>query len=62
MFKGLATDGNVPRAYEDLVEPHVASFDYFISHGLGKVVESLKPVEVVAQAQGFILHQPQSKF
>ena len=38
----------VPLEYQKLVEPHVASFNYFIGEGLQNVVESLQPVEVRA--------------
>lgn len=36
----------VPRALEDLAQPHVESFDYFIGDGLGHLVENMRPVEV----------------
>ncbi len=40
-------DGNVvPAAYEELVRPHVDSFDYFISEGLQQAVQSMEPLEV----------------
>lgn len=35
-----------PRSLEELVRPHIDSFDYFIGEGLQNVVELLKPVEV----------------
>ncbi|GMH37284.1 hypothetical protein BSKO_05157 [Bryopsis sp. KO-2023] len=46
MFKGQVTDDRVPKTYEELVEPHVASFDYFLSEGIQKVVQLVKPVEI----------------
>ena len=42
MVKPLA----VPAALEELVRPHIDSFDYFISEGLERVVQELQPVEV----------------
>lgn len=42
MVKPLA----VPAALEELVRPHIDSFDYFISEGLERVVQELRPVEV----------------
>jgi DNA-directed RNA polymerase beta subunit len=35
-----------PRSLEELVRPHIDSFDHFIGEGLQSVVENLKPVEV----------------
>jgi hypothetical protein len=35
-----------PEEFEQLVAPHVASFDWFLSEGLRSVVESLEPIEV----------------
>jgi len=35
-----------PRSLEELVRPHIDSFDYFLGEGLQNVVELLKPVEV----------------
>jgi hypothetical protein len=35
-----------PTSLEELVRPHIDSFDYFIGEGLQSVVELLKPVEV----------------
>lgn len=37
-----------PRSLEELVRPHIDSFDYFIGEGLQNVVELLKPVEVIS--------------
>ena len=34
------------REYAQLVEPHVASFNYFVNQGLNRIVKHLKPVEV----------------
>ncbi|KAG2440977.1 hypothetical protein HXX76_003830 [Chlamydomonas incerta] len=42
----------VPLEYQKLVEPHVASFNYFIGEGLQNVVESLQPVEVTHPTTG----------
>ncbi len=36
----------VPQEFEDLVAPHVASFDYFLNEGLQTLVDSIKPVMV----------------
>lgn len=46
MKRGLVTDNKVPKIYEELVEPHVASFDYFLSDGIQKVVQHVESVEV----------------
>eukprot|EP00198_Chlamydomonas_reinhardtii_P011521 XP_001700858.1 predicted protein [Chlamydomonas reinhardtii] len=44
----------VPLEYQKLVEPHVASFNYFIGEGLQNVVESLQPVEVTHPTTGLV--------
>jgi hypothetical protein len=36
----------VPRSLEDLAQPHVESFDYFIGDGLSNLVSTMQPVEV----------------
>ena len=36
----------LPRELRDLVAPHVDSYDYFLAHGLAKVVAGLEKVEV----------------
>jgi len=36
-----------PEEYEQLVAPHVASFDWFLNEGLQQVVNSLEPIEVI---------------
>ena len=36
-----------PKSLDELVRPHVDSFDYFINEGLHTVVSLLKPIEVV---------------
>jgi hypothetical protein len=38
--------GKVPAEFEELVKPHVASFDYFLGEGLQALVQSVKPVMV----------------
>jgi hypothetical protein len=43
---GVKAGNIVPRALEDLAQPHVESFDYFIGDGLGHLVENMRPVEV----------------
>ena len=35
-----------PKSLDELVRPHVDSFDYFIGEGLHTVVSLLKPIEV----------------
>lgn len=37
---------HVPKEYEDLVEPHVQSMNYFLTEGIVEVVDDIKPVEV----------------
>ena len=44
--------GKVPEAYERLVEPHVASFDFFLEEGMQMVVDSLPAFEVRPGRQG----------
>ncbi len=39
-------DELVPQEFEDLVAPHVASFDFFLNEGLQTLVDSIKPVTV----------------
>ena len=41
-----ASAGYVPEVLEQLVAPHVESFDYFLRDGLRLVVEGLDPIEV----------------
>ena len=36
-----------PKSLDELVRPHVDSFDYFTGDGLQTVVDLLKPVEVI---------------
>ena len=36
----------VPAALEELVRPHIDSFDYFVSDGLERVEQELHPVDV----------------
>lgn len=36
----------VHKEYEDLVRPHVESFDFFIGEGMQRMVEDMEPVEV----------------
>lgn len=53
MNAGLVMGDEVPKEYEQLVEPHVASFDYFLNEGMQLAVESLDPVEV--RQRGIVL-------
>eukprot|EP00798_Chlamydomonas_sp_ICE-L_P010691 gene10691-12383_t len=46
MNEGLVLGDEVPSEYVDLVEPHVASFDYFVSEGLTLAVDSIEPIEI----------------
>ena len=46
MNRGLAPSDRVPAAFEELVRPHVDSFDFFLTEGIHHVVEQLEPVEV----------------
>eukprot|EP00873_Tetraselmis_striata_P041965 jgi/Tetstr1/462229/TSEL_000628.t1 len=43
---GKADDGKVPAEFEELVKPHVASYDYFLGEGLQTLVMSVKPVTI----------------
>ena len=40
-----------PKSLDELVRPHVDSFDYFINEGLHTVVSLLKPIEVIPMKQ-----------
>lgn len=40
------------QAYRQLVEPHVASFNYFATEGLQSVVKHVRPVEVRSGEKG----------
>jgi hypothetical protein len=46
MEKGLVQGEEVPIEYEDLVAPHVESFDYFLSDGMQSMVVLMPPMEV----------------
>lgn len=46
MERGWVHGDFVPKEYEDLVEPHVQSMNYFLSDGIQEVVADIKPVEV----------------
>ncbi|GFR47172.1 hypothetical protein Agub_g8865 [Astrephomene gubernaculifera] len=45
-------DGPVPEEYERLVEPHVASFNYFITEGIELLAQSMEPVEIEIPSTG----------
>ena len=36
----------VPRTLEDLAQPHIESFDYFLGDGMKFLLEDLHPVQV----------------
>lgn len=40
------TSSIVTRSLEDLAQPHIESFDYFIQDGMRNLVENMRPVEV----------------
>lgn len=42
----VQTSSVVPRSLEDLAQPHIESFDYFIQDGMRNLVENMRPVEV----------------
>lgn len=51
----LPNDGGglpVPEALEKLAAPHVESFDWLLSEGLGRVVAGLEPAEIEDPATG----------
>jgi hypothetical protein len=48
MEKGLVQGNEVPIEYEDLVAPHVESFDYFLGDGMQSMVVLMPPMEVGA--------------
>ncbi|KXZ56278.1 hypothetical protein GPECTOR_1g243 [Gonium pectorale] len=45
-------DEEVPIEYQRLVEPHVESFNYFITEGIERIVESMTPVELTHPVTG----------
>jgi DNA-directed RNA polymerase I subunit RPA2 len=47
MVGTLGTYNGVPKALEDLAQPHVESFDFFVGDGLKNLVRNMRPVEVV---------------
>ena len=47
----------MPAALQELVRPHIDSFDYFLSEGLERVVQELHPVEVNSQETCYDLQQ-----
>ena len=46
MQNGLVRGDKVPKEYEDLVEPHVQSMNWFLTEGMQAVVQNMKPIEV----------------
>ncbi len=46
MERGLVHGQTVPKEYEELVEPHVESMNYFYEEGLTTVADNIKAVEV----------------
>ncbi len=46
MEKGMVHGTRVPQALEDLVQPHVDSFDYFLGEGMQHVLDNYDPIEV----------------
>ncbi len=39
--------GEAPESLDELVRPHVDSFDHFLGEGLQTLVDLLEPVEVI---------------
>ena len=46
MIKGQVQQKHVPAELQQLVAPHIDSFDYFIGEGLEEVVARLEPTQV----------------
>ena len=44
----MAQGEAVPRALEDLAQPHIDSFDYFLDEGMQQVIDNLEGIEVCA--------------
>ncbi len=42
---------DVPQHYENITQPHVASFDYFLGEGMHQVVDLLPLIEVRTAGQ-----------
>ena len=36
----------VPERFSSMVEPHLKSYNYFLTHGMANVVEGMEPFEV----------------
>lgn len=49
MQRAEAKGDTVPQRYEDLVQPHIDSFDYFLGPGMEHVVEELEGITVRAR-------------
>lgn len=45
-WRSQALGPSVPRSLENLAQPHVDSFDYFVGEGLERVIEFLDGIEV----------------
>jgi hypothetical protein len=45
-WRSQALGPSVPRSLENLAQPHVDSFDYFLGEGLERVIEYLDGIEV----------------
>lgn len=50
----MAQGDKVPQYLEDLAQPHVDSFDYFLGEGLAHVVAALEGVEVAHPSTGLV--------
>lgn len=46
MPRAFARGQGPPPEFEELVAPHVESFNWFLEEGLQSVVSSLEPIEV----------------
>lgn len=46
MLKGQAKGPRTPERFQELVRPHIESYDYFITEGIQVVLEKLEPIEV----------------
>lgn len=45
---GVDDDATVPQTLENLAQPHIDSFDYFLGDGLQHVIENMDDIEVSA--------------
>jgi hypothetical protein len=56
MLRGQAQAEHVPETLQQLVAPHIDSFNYFVGEGMAQVVQHLPAAEVRKSALGGMEH------